>query len=132
MAETPCGLRTHVYQGLEFVCSSYVMSSWSKTTSKSFVTKGHLMQQPLLDIVQTWWGGSAAQPNLLSKKGMDMWLGGRLKVLVQSSFLQKSMYSRSMKSFFVLNWSTCFKTYEVPTQALSEKNHFLIDQKLVL
>ena len=25
-----------------------------------------------LDIVQTWGGGSAAQPNFLSKKGMDM------------------------------------------------------------
>ena len=47
MAETWCGLRSHVNQGLEFFCSSCVMSSWSKTTSKSFVTKGDLMQQPL-------------------------------------------------------------------------------------
>ena len=47
MAEIRCGLRPHVYQGLEFFRSLCVMSSWSKTTSKSFVTKGDLMQQPL-------------------------------------------------------------------------------------
>ena len=48
MAITRCGLRSHVYQWLEFFFSSCVMSSWSKTTSNSFVTKGELMQQPLL------------------------------------------------------------------------------------
>ena len=65
-----------------------------------------------------------AKPFIKNRYGHVMGEGGGcvwLKVLVQSSFLQKSMYSRSMKSFFVLNWSTCFKTYEVPTQALSEK-----------
>ena len=49
MAETRCGLRFHVYQWLEFFCSSCVMSSWNKTTSKYFVTKGELMQQSVPD-----------------------------------------------------------------------------------
>ena len=62
--------------------------------------------------------------------------GGGSKGLVQSSFLQKkSTYFKSMNSFLVLNWSTCFKTYglqyHIPTQALSEKFHFLIYQKLI-
>ena len=47
MAETRCGLRSQVYQWLDFFCSSCVMSSWRKTTSKSFATRGDLMQQPL-------------------------------------------------------------------------------------
>ena len=47
MAETWCRLRSHVYQGLEFFRSLCVTSSSRKTTSKSFVTKGEVMQQPL-------------------------------------------------------------------------------------
>ena len=42
-------------KGWIFFCSSCVMSSWSKTTSKSFVTKGDLMQHPLWD-KQTYFG----------------------------------------------------------------------------
>ena len=42
-------LRPHVYQWLDFFWSSCVMSSWSKTTCKSFVPKGDLMQQPLFN-----------------------------------------------------------------------------------
>ena len=49
MAETRFRLGSHVYQGLEFFSSLCVMSSWSITTSKSFVTKGDLMQQPLFN-----------------------------------------------------------------------------------
>ena len=50
MAENRCGSRPHVYQGLELFRDLCVMSSWSRTTSKSFVTKCDcdLMQQPLL------------------------------------------------------------------------------------
>ena len=47
MAETRWGLRSHVYQGLEFFCSSCVLSSWNKTMCKSFVARGDIMQQPL-------------------------------------------------------------------------------------
>ena len=37
--------------GLDYMYTNgCVMSSWSKTTSKSFVTKGDLMQQPLWQV----------------------------------------------------------------------------------
>ena len=39
-------------KGWIFFCSCCVMSSWSKTTSKSYVTKGDLMQQPLLQFIR--------------------------------------------------------------------------------
>ena len=68
----------------------------------------HKKTYQTLDIVQIWGGGQRCSQTFYQKQVWTCDGGGGgvwLKVLVQSSFLQKSMYSRSMKSFFVLNWS---------------------------
>ena len=46
-SKTWCRLRSHVYQGLEFLRSLCVMSSLNKSMCNSFVAKGDLMLQPL-------------------------------------------------------------------------------------
>ena len=92
----------------------------------------------ILDIVQTW-GGVSGAAKLFFKKRYGHVLRGRggQRAMSKVVFCKKVCFwvpeeLLCVKIIYILHASKHELQYHIPTQALSEKFHFLIYQKLIL